>query len=184
MKHTLQIVVLFLLTLLLAGCTWSKWVASRYLNAARGGEELPYAVAGVSGYTIVDYDIIKQGSGILVVKITYTSTRGNDIVQTKKFEVRDGKLRALDPNDIRETIGENLARLLKLMKEPLDRLERGDSVSVSQLLGRGKNLDDYNESYSVNGEDYNTVVFRCTGSSAYDAYVTDRNGNTVTYHRN
>jgi hypothetical protein len=155
-------------------------------------------VAGVSDYVVVNYEIVDQDGNVVVAKITYSSKSGNDIVQTKRFKVQNGRLYSLDPNEIRDSIRNNL---IALRGKLWGRLEHwgagcsdGESISIGNLLGEDHLLDNFNETYAVNGENYNTIIFRKIDDLSdfysggvftmvvkhkYEASVTDQDGDIV-----
>lgn len=122
MKSKFAILGLACVAALLGACTKQpareETIARAYFDKVLRNEWVPYRIGGISGYTVRNYELVSASNGLAVVKITYASKTGTDIVKTKRYMVdAQGELRPLERDDIDEGIRANLARMLLLANE-------------------------------------------------------------------
>lgn len=128
-----------------------------YFDRVLRGEFSLYDLGGVTGYSVRSYEVVSVAPGLAIVKVTFASRAGTDLTKTKRFRF-DAKNRLLpvEPEDVREGVKLNLAKLLITASgekwEKWRELPRGGKIRYGDLFpDRG---DALKATHPVAGEDY------------------------------
>ncbi len=170
---------LIALALALTSCTKHQ-VAEHYFSAAMAGRHL-YALPGVSGFELRSYEIVQSTNELVAVRLTFAGKRGNDIVQTKKFTIVDGRLKATDRSDIRDAIKANLSLIsmgvFSLVAEDMQSGKQSLPLTYERLVASKNFL----ELPSVEGEEYKKISINKLGGNSFEISLPDSRGQPVVY---
>jgi hypothetical protein len=183
-KSISKVFIGLFLALCVGGCSRASREVHLVFDAAlRGTEHMDYAVAGISRYQIQAYEIVQTSGSLVMVKVTYSTKSGRDLVETKKFELTaGGQLRSIEREDIETYIKGSLEDLatdaeLYLLGKPKDTPISWDIL----VKNRPDLIPVYGPRSSVNGEDYTKAKFSRNADGALVLEVTDKDFNLVTY---
>jgi len=169
---------------LLAGCAkqppHEEQIARTYFDRVLRGDAVPYRIGGVLGYTIRNYEIANVSSGLVVVKVTYASQAGTDLVKTKRYAITGDKLAPLDLEDIDQGVRYNLACVIMWAAGGKDRSWEAkienDHVKFSAIADHEVALRGL---HAQAGEDYRSVMLTTKRYEITGGAITMRDGRTI-----
>jgi len=179
-----KILLFALVASLFAGCekqiASEELIARSYFDRVLRQDIVPYRLGGVVGYTIRNYEVVNVSRGLVVLKLTYASNTGNDLVKTKRYAVTAGRLTPLDMEDVIEGVRYNLACVIIWAAAGEDRSWEtkvvDDRVAFSAVADHEVALRGLQ---SQAGEDYRDVVLLTKQQGITGGSIKLRDGRTV-----
>lgn len=155
----------------------------KFFDAALAGNT-PYEVPGVTGYEIRSYEIVQKLDNLVVVRLTYGTKLGTDLVETKKFKInKEHRLVATDQKDIIKAIRSNLMTIAAVVDQVLlenpDGPERLEKLKWMNMVKQAPTISNISP---VNGEDYSSLAITFQPNNTdYKLSVFDADGNHASF---